>query len=119
MPDTTRAIGRAAMIAEEEGIEITQTSALTGTLRVITVRGWAIARCIGATIAKDSRTDTKMGIEGIEFLEIQLNRTEPDREVGLFIFEGWIFGDPSTCALYKEEGCSHLGATHLAKARCE
>src|SRR5437773_784351 len=91
MPDTTRAISRAAMIAEEEGIEITQTSALTGTPRLITVRGWAIARCIGATIAKDSRTDTKMGIEGIEFLEIQLNRTS------LIARSGSLYCVPSMC----------------------
>src|SRR2546423_9581904 len=66
MPDITPATSRAAMIAEEEGIEIIQTSAPTGTLRLITVRGLAIARCTAATIAKDSRTDTKMGIGAID-----------------------------------------------------
>src|SRR6266480_2204778 len=66
MPDTTPATSRAAMIAEEEGIEIIQTSAPTGTLRLTTVRGLAIARCTAATIAKDSRTDTKTGIEAID-----------------------------------------------------
>jgi len=69
MPDTTQAISRAATIAEEVGIEITQTSALIGTLRPITVRGWVIARCTAATFGKASRTDTKMGIEGINSLK--------------------------------------------------
>src|SRR2546427_12078823 len=84
MPNTTRAISRAATIAGKEGTEIPRTSALIGMLRVITVRGWAIARCTAATIAKDSRTDTKMGIEGIKLREPELNCREPDREVGLY-----------------------------------
>src|SRR5437660_5822666 len=69
MPDTTRATKKAAMTGEKEDTETTRTLALIGTLRLITVRDWVIARCTDATIAKDSRTDTKTGIEGIKPLE--------------------------------------------------
>src|SRR5437016_6646987 len=69
MPVITRATSRVATIVEEGGIEITRTSALIGTLRVITVRGWATGRCTAATIAKGSKMATKMGIEGIKPLE--------------------------------------------------
>src|SRR5205807_10317729 len=72
------------MTGEKEDTETTRTLVLIATPRPITVRDWVIASCTAATIAKDSRTDTKMGIEGIKLLESQLNCREPDREVGLF-----------------------------------
>src|SRR5437763_467507 len=43
-----------------------KNSAPTTTRAKTTVPGLAIARCTAVTIAKDSRTDTKMGIEAID-----------------------------------------------------
>src|SRR5207253_8680012 len=87
MPVITRATSKVATIVEEEGIEITRTSALIGMLRVITVRGWATGRCTAATIAKGSKMATKMGIEGIKPLESIWIEWSPIARSGYFYWK--------------------------------
>src|ERR1051326_106038 len=70
-PDTTPVLRRAATTAEEEDTAIFQTLALIATLRVITVRVWAIGSFTAATIDRVSRMVMRTAIAVIN---IQPNR---------------------------------------------